>query len=123
VAGVLDRITTETPYLARSWWCRGHGAAVVMLLVVVVIFRDPRDVIFWLAVGFFVGHTATAVRRFLIERRVRGRATVTAHHSPDPHRCRCGALSFSPTPINAVVSLDWPPVTLDTRFQLTKNHH
>ena len=102
-------MTTETPYLARTWWCRGHGAAVIMLLMVVVIFRDPRDAIFWLAIGFFVGHTALAVRRSGIERRVRSRATVVAHHAaPEPHRCACDRLAFIPTPINAMVSLDWP---------------
>jgi hypothetical protein len=107
---MLDRMTTDCRHLARDWWCRGHGAAVLLLLVVVVAFRDPRDVIFWLAIGFFIGHTVTAVRRFLTERRIRSRATVVAHHSPEPHRCSCPALTFVPTPVNAMVPLEWPPV-------------
>jgi hypothetical protein len=108
---MLDRLRIESRHLWSAWWCRGHGAAVAMLLVVASMFRDARDVIFWLAIGFFVGHTATAVRRFLIERRVRSRVTVSAHHSPEPHRHSRPVLTFIPTPINTIVTLECPPVT------------
>lgn len=54
--------------------------AVLMLLAVASVFRKPHDMIFWSAVVFFVGHTAMAVRRYLVERKARTVATVLRHH-------------------------------------------
>lgn len=75
----------EWKALAKTWWCRGGGAAVVMLLAVVSVFRAPRDAIFWAAVAFFLAHTALTLRRYLVERRHRTTATVIRHHdAPTP---------------------------------------
>lgn len=78
---------TEMGYLARDWWCRGGGAAVLSLMAVVAVFRKPSDPIFWAAAAFLVTHTTISVRRYLRARRVRTTATVTRHHqgsSPPP---------------------------------------
>jgi hypothetical protein len=96
----------EWAALGKSWWCRGGGAAVVMLLAVVSVFRAPRDAIFWIAVAFFIAHTALTVRRYLIERRNRTTATVLRHH----HATDAPAgMVFRPVPVNSLVPLKIPP--------------
>jgi hypothetical protein len=75
---------SEVGELVGDWWCRGGGAAVLALVAVVSTFRGPSDLIFWAAVGFLVGHTAIAVRRWTVSRRLRTTATVTRHHGPRP---------------------------------------
>lgn len=71
---------SELKAFGRSWWCRGGGAAVLTLLVVANVFRAPRDLLFWAAVAFFVGHTALAVRRYRRDRKARVTTTVIRHH-------------------------------------------
>lgn len=85
----------------RSWWCQGGGAAVTALLAVVVVFRAPRDVIFWAALVFFLGHTALAVWRYLRDRRLRLTVSVVRVHEsavepPAP-------IVFAPASINALM--------------------
>lgn len=85
----------EMRCLAKNWWCKGGGAAVLALLAVVITFRRPHDLIFWAAIVFFVGHTAIAIRRWLKARRVRITATVIRHHErqqPMPYQ-------FPPAPL------------------------
>lgn len=96
----------EWKALGKTWWCRGGGAAVVMLLAVVSVFRAPRDAIFWAAVAFFLAHTALTVRRYLIERRNRTTATVLRHHHADDKPT--GGITFLPLPINSLVPLEIP---------------
>lgn len=72
---------SEVSAFGRAWWCRGGGAAVVALLVAVAVFRAPRDVLFWIAIGFFVGHLILAVFRYARSRRYR--ATVEVSHRHD----------------------------------------
>ena len=88
---------SEMGYLARDWWCKGGGAAVLALLAVVVTFRRPHDLIFWAAVAFFVGHTAMAVRRWIKARRVRITATVIRHHDR-----QAGQYPFPPPPMRPI---------------------
>lgn len=83
----------EMGHLARDWWCRGGGGAVLALLGVVATFRRPSDPIFWVAIAFFVGHTAVSVRRWLRERRARTSATVIRHH------VRVAEPVFAPAPL------------------------
>lgn len=106
---MLGKLKTEIHHLSTAWWCRGHGTAVLLLLATVLWFRSVRDVMFWIAIGFFVVYTTTAVRRYLIERRVRAKATVTAHHAPVAINCACGKLIFDPRPVNSLITLDLPP--------------
>lgn len=94
---------SEAKAVGKSWWCRGGGAAVLMLLVTVVWFRDARDLIFWAAIGFFAVHTAQAVYYYRRARQARTTATVIHHHHtqrPNP------SLVFLPLP---VVSLEVSP--------------
>lgn len=86
----------EMRYLAKDWWCKGGGAAVLSLLAVVVTFRRPNDLIFWAAIAFFVGHTAMAVRRWIRARRARITATVIRHHD------RAGVYPFPPAPLRPI---------------------
>lgn len=57
--------------LGRAWWCYGAGLAVLLLMVVVAVFRQPRDAVFWIAVGFLVAHVALTVVRYLNDRKSR----------------------------------------------------
>jgi hypothetical protein len=108
----------EARAFGKTWWCRGGGAAVVMLLAVVSIFRAPRDGIFWAAVGFFLAHAVLTVRRYQRERKARAVATVTRHH-PAQQRFQYNGLVFSPTPAN---SLLMPmKITVKDLQQQTKN--
>lgn len=106
--------------MGKSWWCRGGGAAVLMLLATVVWFRDARDLIFWAAIAFFVAHTAMAVRRYVLDRRASTTATVIRHH--DAHYyvdVTAPPFSFIPMPIASLIRLDLPP---KIALQQTKNH-
>ena len=71
---------SEMGYLARDWWCRGGGAAVLAPMAVVFVFRKPSDPIFWAAAAFLMAHTTISIRRYLRARRVRTTATVIGHH-------------------------------------------
>jgi 4-hydroxybenzoate polyprenyltransferase len=103
-------VKTEFGSATKAWWCRGGGAAVLALLTVVVVFRAPRDGIFWAAIAFFVAHTGMAVWRYRAERRDRITATVVHHHqsrpTPDP---RSTKIVFAPPPIASIIRLDFPP--------------
>lgn len=103
----------EAKALIKTWWCRGGGAATVLLLVVVSIFRAPRDAIFWIALAFFVAHTALSVRRYLIERKHRTTATVLRHHRSDTAPARPGRsggpVVFPGVPVNSLIPLKIPP--------------
>ena len=90
----------ETRAFGKSWWCHGGGAAVVLLMVVVSVYRHPRDLIFWAAVVFFIGHTALAVRRYLIERAIRTTATVIRHHQA---QTVSGVRRTSPMPVRSML--------------------
>ena len=96
----------------RTWSCRGGGLAVLMLLATVVWFRQPRDVIFWAAIAFFVAHTVIATWRYVRDRRLRTTAEVIRHHrshpvSPAPIAPQ---VFFSPAPITSLIRLDvYPP--------------
>lgn len=113
----------EWKALGKSWWCRGGGAAVVMLVAVVSVFRAPRDGIFWIAIAFFVAHTALTVRRYLIERRNRTTATVLRHHHAAD--TPSSGMMFLPFPITSLVPLEIPPKLIKTSgkypVQQTKN--
>lgn len=91
----------------KTWWCRGGGAAVLFLLVVVTVYRQPHDAIFWLAIAFFVGHTAMAALRYRRERRIRAEAVVIRHHQADVTLTH--PVVFLPHPINSLISLKKPP--------------
>lgn len=108
--GVVGR---EFRWFLRSWWCRGHGAAVLALLVIAILFRNDRTVIFWLAIGFFVGHTATSLRRYVIERRVRTKVLLTDHHvvvRPLPCNTCTHRLVFDPLPLTSIIDLRVGPM-------------
>lgn len=98
---------SELTSVARAWWCRGGGAAVLALLAVVVVFRAPRDAIFWAAIGFFAAHTGMTLWRYLRDRRRRTTATVLRHHDAQP--MPTPSLVFSPLPITSLIALDIPP--------------
>lgn len=104
--------------LAKTWWCRGGGAAVVMLLTVVSVFRNARDGIFWVAVAFVAAHTAMSVRRFLIHRKSRGTATVIHHHHTRPATVSRGP-AFIPSPSRSL--LVPIKITAKSLVQQTKN--
>lgn len=93
----------EARAFVKTWWCRGGGAATLLLLAVVSIFRAPRDVIFWIAVGFFVTHTAMAVRRYRIERKARSTATVIRHHQAHKPGQQYRGIVFTPPPANSLL--------------------
>lgn len=101
---------SEVRSATKAWWCHGGGAAVLALLVVVSVFRAPRDGIFWAAVVFFLAHTGMAAWRYHAERRARITATVVHHHqsrpTPDP---RLASVVFAPPPISSIIRLDFPP--------------
>lgn len=92
----------ELAAFGRSWWCRGGGAATLLLLIVVSLFRAPRDGIFWAAVAFFVAHITLAVRRYLVERRVRATATVIHHHNTHAGP-PTGGMVFTPRPASSIL--------------------
>lgn len=102
---------SELTSVARAWWCRGGGAAVLALLTVVVVFRAPRDGIFWAAIGFFLAHTGMTLWRYLRDRRRRATATVLRHHEAQPMSAPgpVPALAFSPLPVTSLIALDIPP--------------
>lgn len=110
----------EARAFVKTWWCRGGGAATLLLLAVVSIFRAPRDVIFWIAVGFFVAHTAMAVRRYRQERKARATATVIRHHQTHTgSRQQYRGIVFTPPPANSL--LVPMKVSVKTLPQQTKN--
>lgn len=109
----------EARAFVKTWWCRGGGAATLLLLAVVSIFRAPRDVIFWIAVSFFVAHTALAVRRYRIERKARATATVLRHHQTHSSHQRYRGIVFTPPPANSL--LVPIKVSMKTLPQQTKN--
>lgn len=88
----------ELKAFGHSWWCRGGGAAVLVLLAVVGFFRHPRDTIFWIAIAFFVTHTALAVRRYLVERKARSTAVVLRHH-----QTQAPTVVFTPRPASGLL--------------------
>lgn len=92
---------------SKTWWCRGGGAAVLFLLTVVTVFRQPHDAIFWLAVSFFVAHTGLAVQRYRRERRIRAQAIVISHHQAQA--APLFPVFFFPQPINSLIPLHKPP--------------
>lgn len=110
----------EARAFGKSWWCHGGGAATLILMVVVSVFREPRDLIFWAAVAFFAGHTAMAVRRYLIERAARATATVIRHHQTHTATNGGGGIVFTPcAPTSVLVPLKISGKPLS---QQTKNH-
>jgi hypothetical protein len=94
----------EIREFGRSWSCRGGGLAVSLLLITVVCFRQPRDLIFWAALAFFAVHTAMTVWRYLRERRARTSATVIRHHDSLPVL----PVVFLPNPVHSLISLKTP---------------
>lgn len=88
----------------RTWWCRGNGAAVLVLAIAVGVFRSPHDPVFWFSLAFFVAHSALSVRRFLRERRLRTTATVVLTHPAAQY-----GIAFYPLPVNSLVAVDVPP--------------
>lgn len=110
----------ELREFAKSWWCHGGGAATLILMGVVGLFRAPRDLIFWAAAAFFVGHTAMAVRRYLAERAARTTATVIRHHRTHTAASPRGGMIFTPRPANSILV----PLKINgkTLSQQTKNH-
>lgn len=110
---MLDRLRTEAAQFGRVWWCRGHGAAVGVTAVMMAALRPCHDVLFWVVMGFLIGHTAMAVRRYLIERRLRAKAVVLASHLPQRTPvggvCADSKMVFCPTPITSFITLQIPP--------------
>jgi hypothetical protein len=78
-----------------------------MLLATVFWFRQPRDVIFWAAISFFVLHTGLSVWRYLRDRRARTTAEVIRHHRSHPvSPAPFSQLSFIPAPITSLIRID-----------------
>jgi hypothetical protein len=97
----------ELKAIGKSWWCHGGGAAMLLLLATVLWFRQPRDLIFWAAIVFFVAHTAQALWRYWRARQAQTTATVVHHHHTQ--RAAPASLIFLPLPINSMIGLDSVP--------------
>jgi hypothetical protein len=94
----------EWKTLTRTWWCHGSGAAVSILLAMVVLFRAPRHVIFWFAVSFFIAHTVLAIARYVRSRRLRFTVAVTRTHTAATNGRHYPAMAFTPLPATALMA-------------------
>ena len=99
-------MSSESKFLARSWWCRGSGAVILLLLAVVMVFRSHHDLLFWAAIGFLVTHTVLALARYLRDRRTRIAVLVTHSHLSHSQAPR---VIFSPPSPTSLIPLDFPP--------------
>lgn len=74
--------------LGLCWWCRGAGVAVLLLPLVVTVFRDHDNWLFWAAWAFFAWHAVTTSLRFSKAARNRTTVAVVDTHDTSTRRRR-----------------------------------